>query len=346
MNKAIGKIISLLIAFAIIFTLPTVVVAQEQEDSHKNPELTTEQESLSLMTEEEVEAFWDKLYREAEVAVTPEMIAEAQRFIDEEEQFYANLTPEKLWEGYLDENPEIFEQRLSSNKLLEIKKEIDALYETIMYSNNRTSYLNAKRAYGRYFSEQDGLTIIARSAIELIGSEALTYAKEVFPNNMWKEDAFRHYIWNFNCVKALAVGITQNGRLNSTRIYTTNYELVNNLLRRNVIPRTNQPTATELAIALNLRNNSFFNRTYAQWNLLFDGDTDPSYGSGRDELMDLWNNERGREDGVSSGIFDDPIVIFNNRWNANTVIKSNSTTDVSGTRRLHIWSNSWYVPVR
>ena len=37
------------------------------------------------------------------------MIAEAQRFIDEEEQFYANLNSEKLWEGYLDENPEIFE---------------------------------------------------------------------------------------------------------------------------------------------------------------------------------------------------------------------------------------------
>lgn len=109
MNRAIGKILSLLIAFAIIFTLPTVVVAKEQDDSHKNPELTTEQDSLSLMTEKEVEAFWDKLYREAEVAVTPEMIAEAQRFIDEEEQFYANLTPEKLWEGYLDENPEIFE---------------------------------------------------------------------------------------------------------------------------------------------------------------------------------------------------------------------------------------------
>ena len=72
MNRAIGKILSLLIAFAIIFTLPTVVVAMEQDDSHKNPELTTEQDSLSLMTEKEVEAFWDKLYREAEVAVTPE----------------------------------------------------------------------------------------------------------------------------------------------------------------------------------------------------------------------------------------------------------------------------------
>ena len=62
--------------------------------------------------------------------------------------------------------------------------------------------------------------------------------------------------------------------------------------------------------------------------------------------MDLWNNERGREDGVSSGIFDNPLTLFNNRWNANTVIKSNSTIDVSETRRLHIWSNNWYVPVR
>ncbi|MBT9141333.1 MAG: hypothetical protein DDT30_01922 [Dehalococcoidia bacterium] len=60
--------------------------------------------------------------------------------------------------------------------------------------------------------------------------------------------------------------------------------------------------------------------------------------------MDLWNNEKGRQDGVTGP--NTPLELFNNRWSANTVIKSKAPIDVTAARRRTIWVNSWYVPVR
>ena len=60
--------------------------------------------------------------------------------------------------------------------------------------------------------------------------------------------------------------------------------------------------------------------------------------------MDLWNNERGRQDGVA--LSNVPLTHFNSRWNANTVIRSYNAANVTPARRQTIWANSWYVPVR
>ena len=208
-----------------------------------------------------------------------------------------------------------------------------------------TQGANDKRAYCRYFSSQDGLGTIARLNIEAYGVQALDYAATEFPNDVDKQDAFRHYSWNYYCMLSSLIGVTLNIRENSTRIYTTNYELANNLLRRNVIPRTDSPTSAQLATALNLRNNILNASTYATWDAYFDGGTNDSYGFGRDELMDVWNNERGRQDGRINSWYS-MVIPFNDRWNNNTVIKNNTTSEVTTSRRQTIWNSNWYKPVR
>lgn len=343
MKNNLSKLLSLLLVLTFVFTLTGVSAAQEKGDSRENQELSTEWEPSPSMTEEELEAYGEQLYREAEATVTPEQIAEAQKFLDEEEKFFSNLTPETLWQTYLDENPEVF--TLSKSEILEIKQEVEALYEEIVSVNSRATYTNAKRAYCRYFSSQDGLGTIARLNIEAYGAQCLDYAASEFPNDVWKQDAFRHYSWNYYCMLSSLIGITLNTRENSTRIYTTNYELANNLLRRNVIVRTDSPTSTQLATALTLRNNILNISTCSTWDAYFSGSTPNEYGIGRDELMDLWNNEHGRQDGrINSWI--SMVIPFNDRWNNNTVIKNNTTFGVTVGRRQTIWNNNWYKPVR
>lgn len=286
------------------------------------------------------DAFCSKMIMEAEANVTQEQIDEAYRIMEETEQFFLNLSPESLWEAYLVENHEFSRIGMSQRELLAIKLEVQALYDEIMankdFSPRSLLPSGTLLAYTRHFSGHDGVGIIGRTAIEANGHSALNDAEDAFPNNYMKQDAYRHYLWNFSAVRNLAVYWSQIGRVRSTCIYTTNRELATNILRRYPSLDVEEPTANQLATALNLRNN-FFDRTFEQWDALF---TDEG---GRDDLMDLWNNERGRQDGVNSG---NSLTLFNNRWNANTVIKSNSTTDVTAHRRQFIWINGWYVPVR
>jgi hypothetical protein len=164
---------------------------------------------------------------------------------------------------------------------------------------------------------------------------AQSIAASAFPNNLMQQDAYRHYLWNFNAVRNVMVHVTQDGRIRSTRIYTTNRELATNILRRFPALNVDNPTASQLATALNLRSD-FFNRSLVQWEAFF---TDEG---GRDDLMDLWNNEHGRQDGVTGP--NQPLTLFSGRWDANTVIRSNDPTDVTPARRQTIWANRWYVP--
>jgi len=294
--------------------------------------------------------------------VTPEQIAEAYRIMEETEQFFSTLSPESLWDAYLAENlaqkhslprqtyvlynaisPELSSPTMSEGELSETKREVKGLYDEINADNtlssssiSTSSISSASLAYTRHFSGHDGVGVVGRTAIEASGDSAQNDAASAFPTDGLRQDAYRHYLWNFRAVRNVAVHLTQDGRIRSTRIYTTNRELATNILRRHPSLNVANPTASQLATALNLRNN-FFNRTFAQWDALFTGD-------GGEDLMDLWNNECGRQDGVNNP--DEPLLFFNVRWNANTVIRSKSPVDVTPARRQTIWVNSWYVPVR
>jgi len=325
-------------------------------------------------SEQQIDAFWGEILREAEAAVTSEQIAEAYRIMEETEQFFSALSPESLWKAYLAENlvqknsipkqtyvsyntinPDLSSRDVSEGELSETKREVKALYDEIKADNTlssssisthsistssiATNYISTDvlLRYTRHFSGHDGVGVVGRTAIEASGNSALRDAAIAFPNEAMRQDAYRHYLWNFRAVRNSAVHLIQGGRINSTRIYTTNRELVTNILRRSPTLNVANPTPHQLATALNLRNN-FFNRTLADWNALF------LNAEGRDELMDLWNNEFGRRDGVTGP--NEPLTLFNSRWAANTVIRSNAATDVTSARRQTIWFNFWYVPVR
>ena len=192
--------------------------------------------------------------------------------------------------------------------------------------------------YANHFSTQDGLAAITRTAIRAQGFIAQTQADSTYHNNRWRNDAFRHYYWNVLAVNATTVGITQNGRVYSTRIYTTNRELATNILNRNLNLYVNNPTANQLATAVNLRNN-ILNANQTTFRNYFNTTL------GRMDAMDLFNNEIGRIDGV-----DHPVVgahlRFSNRWDANTIVRSGNTGDMTQARIDQIRNNNWHRPVR
>lgn len=296
----------------------------------------------------QIEAFWAQALTEAEAAVTSSQIAEIESTMAEEEKFYTNLTPETLWEEFIKDNPEVFQ--LSASEIEYIKQKIKELYNYITPNSTMsttfevaplsTPFTSAIEVYTRGFSREDGLTnLVVLSAIEKNAVNAWAAAPIMYPNNTWQQDAYRHYFWNFAAVQDILVGITQNGSVNSTRIHTTNRELATNILRRNPHLNVANPTASQIATALNLRNNILNSSTFSAWDVFFNS------AGGREDLMDLWNNEQGRVDGVS---IPDRLLhgAFSKRWNENTVIKSNSTTDVTLSRRQHIFNNRWHRPVR
>jgi len=372
MNSKFKKNLSLLLIVALLFSLTTVSIAQEQKTLYKEGAFY-EWEFSSSMTEEEFDVFWDKMYENAKAAVTPEQIAEAERIMEKTETFFATLTPETLWISYLDENPEIL--TMPEKDILKARQEVEELFEkveiyfneevlmkedkffsdslntsSITNSNNlfSTDFLydgNVYLAYTHHFSVNDGLGVAAIAALLINGRTARTASYNNFPNDYWKKDAYRHYLWNYLAVNDLNIGATSNTRVNRTRIYTTNYELVTNILRRNSrLDFTDNPTALQRATALNLRS-FIFNRTYASWHGNFNVYFCDRHDDGYNDLMDLWNNEIGRQDGVAHFAWEH-LARFNARWNANQLIKNDTVAEVTVSRRNHIWNNEWYRPIR
>jgi|GEM_PF-6171103 len=84
-------------------------------------------------TEAGSQAFWDKMNRVATEEVSrmsEEELAEIERELEqrrqEEEDFWANLSPEFLWELYMKEHPEVLEMPIDEK--LEIKEAVKASY--------------------------------------------------------------------------------------------------------------------------------------------------------------------------------------------------------------------------
>ena len=287
MQKKI-RIVSMLLTMVLLMSAFVTPVAAGQGNGR----------GQEKQSEQQINAFWEETLREAEAAVTPEQIAEAYRIMEETEQFFSTLSPESLWDAYLAENlaqkhslpkqtyvlyntisPELSSPRMSEGELSETKREVKALYDEIKADNTlssnsiSTSSISSSGAsltYTRHFSGHDGVGVVARTAIEASGNSAQNDAASAFPNDFLRRDAYRHYLWNFRAVRNLAVAVTQAGRTSSTRIYTTNRELATNILRRFPFLDVANPTASQLATALNLRNN-IINRTFAQWDALFTG---------------------------------------------------------------------------
>ncbi|MBT9140228.1 MAG: hypothetical protein DDT30_00804 [Dehalococcoidia bacterium] len=322
---------SILLVIVFVFSLTSVGLAQEGDVFLEG----------IVMSEAEIDTFWEQVWLDAEEAVTSEQIAEIQRMRAEEEEFLANLTLESFWETFIYDQPEILE--LSKYEIQVIKQRIESLYSSIASTVDVKSPLTgAIEAYAWHLSRADGLTnLVVRTALRANGAAASVEASLAFPgqNNRWRRDAFRHYYWNHLCVNDVAVGITQNGRLNSTRIYTTNRELATNILSRNPNLNVDNPTNQQLATALNLRNGLLTNN-FNTWLTFFNTARD------REDLMDLWNNEMGRVDGVNAGVITIPLLDFNSRWNNNTIIRSNSTVDVTPSRTRQIFNNNWHRPLR
>ena len=267
----------------------------------------------------EMDALWEQMVAEAEAAVTPEQIAEIEKQMVEEENFFSNLTPYTLWEVFIEDNPEVLESRAA---IRDVWQEIEKLYDYMISTSSvmpispmsNSPLTGGIESYTRALSQADGLTnLVVRSAIEASAATAATTARSIYPNNRWRQDAFRHYLWNFTAVQNTLVGITQNGRVNSARIYTTNRELATNIMRRTPSLNVSNPNANQRVTMVNLRN-IILNSNFTMWESFF------TTAGGREDLMDLWNNEKGRIDGlIFSGRGAHPAFV--NRWNANTLIE-------------------------
>ena len=211
---------------------------------------------FAVMADDSVDAMWAELFAKAEAAVTEEQIAEIEEWKAAEEAFFANLSPESLWDAFVDANPDVYE--LSEGEIRYARHRMDELYtflrEDILNQSNATpnsTFVGNAGVYARRFSTHDGLHFTTQHTIEAIGFAATAEARIRFTG--MQEDAFRHYYWNFRSVTSITVGTTQNGRLNSTRIHTTNRELATNILRRNPSLNVPQPTVQQVAACASLK---------------------------------------------------------------------------------------------
>ena len=180
-----------------------------------------------LQREVEFEAFMEEALQIARASVTPEQIAAIKRMLAEEEAFFANLTPESLWDAWLLENPDVFMLGLSEREMFALQQRVVAQHEMIAATNQVSPLFfgNWHRDIARAFSSEDGLSAVTRTFIEAVGFEAVLETNLAFPGGRYSEyrrDAFRHYWWNFRSVQDILIGISQDGRVRSTRIYTTN----------------------------------------------------------------------------------------------------------------------------
>lgn len=279
-----------------------------------------------LQREVEFEAFMEEALQIARASVTPEQIAAIGRMLAEEEAFFANLTPESLWDAWLLENPDVFMLGLSEREMFALQTRVVAQYEMIAATNQVSPLFfgNWHRDIARAFSSEDGLNVVTRSLIEGLGALAVAETNLVFPGDRYTEhrrDAFRHYFWNFMSVQDIAIGITQAGRIRSTRIYTTNYELARTVAR--FMPELiTSELAPLLAEALAFRQLILDSRNFVAWSAFFNLDCAHS-AHALNDIMDLYNNEMGRRDGASSGIFSPSLLSqFNSRWSAGTLVRN------------------------
>ena len=318
-------------------------------------------------TEAGSQAFWDKIIQEAVEEVnmmSEEELAEIERELEqrrqEEDYFWANLSPEFLWELYVKENPQVL--RMRSDEVSELKEAVkESYYDLIRWrAYQGIEDISAGAAFWAHaavetwtnqFAMDAGVPLGARQALTTSGPSTWVDARTVsnqqgWGAGSWREDAYRHWLWNARLVNNTLVGATQSQRVGNTRIFTTYREIVTYIHRHDTSLRTTNPTAAQLQTGRNMRN-TYLSMNQATWvSESLGGLNTPN---GRAEQMDLWNNFWGRFDGIaSSGA--PTLERFNARWYDTSthggLARSNSTAfaHMGIDRQRHIHSSGWHRP--
>jgi len=316
-------------------------------------------------TEAGSQAFWDNLHRIAVEEVnmmSEEELAEIERELEqrrqEEEHFWENLSPEFLWELYVKDNPQVL--RMRSDEVSELKEAVKKSYYDLIkwreyqgiddISAGAAFWANAAlETWTNQFAADAGVSLAARQRMTIIAGIAwadarITSTQEGWGWGSWREDAYRHWLWNATSVRDPGVGSTQAQRVTNTRIFTTYREIVTYIHRHETSLRTTNPTAAQLQMGRNMRN-AYLNMNQATWvSESFWGLNTPN---GRAEQMDLWNNHWGRFDGVAGA---PTLARFNTRWNdtslINGLVRSDTTAfaNMEIGRQRHIHSSGWHRP--
>jgi len=355
----------------------TIYVTEESLDDVWDSLFDEEYEDYEFeFTEEGLDAFWDRVFEEAYEYVesyTDKEWAEIEREFEErqeeEAEFLSNLSPESLWESYVDANPEV--QDMNQEAIESLQEDIQELYEVISHDEfdvmiqefyesfgdyegtvvSRYQGIQATSAYSitggavaawtNNFSIEDGLNFATRRAIELTGSHAAVEANRFYGNNAMRQDAFRHYGWNFRASIDMTVGANLTARRNNARIFTTNRELASIIIRRDPNLNTTNITAARERTGRQVRQ-TVLSLSRASWHSATNASN-----STRDDLMDLWNNHWGRHDaGVSGASLGNIHSRFVTRWNGNGALTGIQRTNTTMTlaRRNHLFDNRWHRP--
>lgn len=302
-------------------------------------------------------AIWQRMYEKAVAytdSLTDEEFAEIERELEEQKQidqyFWDNLSPELLWDSYVEDNPEVL--RMRSGEKIEIKEALTELYENLKSKDVASMNLDENIApfysiggvtgfWTANFSTLDGLSAATRTAINFIGGTATTTSNNAFTSTDMRRDGFRHWLWNFLSVRDITVGANQSTRIQRTRNFTTNRELATMIVRNNSTLNTSSPSTAQITQARSIRSNILNMNATAWRNLLNDV-------RGRDDQMDLWNNHWGRVDGQTTSTVTNQQR-FQNRWNGtgNTgLVRGNGTgaTEMSTGRQTHLFNSGWHRP--
>ena len=310
-----------------------------------------------VFIEDGLDSFWERLFFEAEQYTASlsaeewyEIYAAFELQQQEEAYFWENLSPEFLWNYYIEANPTILLQRGSA--IEETKERILQTYNNMILARDRESITafsgysitgGAVAAWTRNFNDEDGLGATARNAINADGLAAINRSEIRYTADAdaLRRDAYRHYSWNYLAVTNPLVGITRNNRVANTRIFTTNRELASMIVRAN--PNLNATNITaQLQTTGRAARNAILQMNRASWH-----EATNASNATRDDLMDLWNNYWGRVDGAGQSAFVPNLHSdFVTRWNNTTATSGIQRTNASMTlaRRNHLFDNDMHRP--
>jgi len=199
-------------------------------------------------------------------------------------------------------------------------------------------------SYACVYSVFDGLSVpeVLRIQFALAAGSKVIGAGvyRVLNDDYWKNDACTHYVWAFNS--------TQRVGMDKARIHQCNYELAVLFVRP--VLKFMQDRYLEF-----LKEGQ--SEVEARWNAWVEGG---AYGLNRrelmlkecedykgfnryysnDEIMDLWNNNRGRLAGVNTGRRGSAFTQFTQEWDSGLLIKDDSAKEATKERRRYIFENS------
>ena len=250
LENTVTKVVASVLAIILTLQMIVPVLAFENQDQSRETIIYVTEESIDAVwdklfdeeydhhefnfPEEAVDAFWQRLYDDAIAYLanlTDEEWADMEREFEEQQQaeqyFWDNFSPELLWEHYVRENPEVLRMHNEEFEDEEIKERIDEIYEEIISSGLYQEiapfnlvYDIAGGAIAAWTRNFSDADGLGAVARSGIMADGAVAANR--SSRQYPNNALRQDAWNYLAVTNPVVGLTAAARSRAQHVYFYN----------------------------------------------------------------------------------------------------------------------------